>query len=48
VVKGGFVVAGRDLRALFGSNDMEIDAPEAFTDREAQWQAVTTALTSDG
>ncbi|MFJ6384642.1 ATP/GTP-binding protein [Kitasatospora sp. NPDC092039] len=35
----------RDLRALFGSNNQALDATEAFTNRQAQWDAVSTALT---
>ncbi|MFJ9777868.1 ATP/GTP-binding protein [Kitasatospora sp. NPDC101157] len=34
----------RDLRALFGSNE-QVDAGEAFTNRQAQWNAVASALT---
>lgn len=30
---------------LFGANDRSVEAEEAFTDRQAQWQAVVTALT---
>ncbi|WP_435858303.1 ATP/GTP-binding protein [Streptomyces sparsogenes] len=37
-------MAGRDLRTLFSSNDRSISANEAFTNRQAQWQAVTTGL----
>lgn len=32
-----------DLRALFSSND-PIDASEAFTNRQRQWELVATAL----
>ncbi|GGO58863.1 ATP/GTP-binding protein [Streptomyces lasiicapitis] len=39
-------MAGRDLRALFSSNDRGLDADEAFTNRQLQWQAVTDALTA--
>ncbi|WP_380286467.1 ATP/GTP-binding protein [Kitasatospora purpeofusca] len=35
----------RDLRALFGSNNQALDADEAFTNRQAQWDAVSSALT---
>ncbi|MFF7459084.1 ATP/GTP-binding protein [Kitasatospora sp. NPDC008115] len=35
----------RDLRALFGSNNRALDADEAFTNRQAQWAAVASALT---
>ncbi|GGV47608.1 ATP/GTP-binding protein [Kitasatospora herbaricolor] len=38
-------MAGRDLRALFSSNDRQLAADEAFTNRQGQWQAVATALT---
>ncbi|WP_432145965.1 hypothetical protein [Streptomyces sp. bgisy084] len=41
---GGGVVA-RDLRMLFGVNDRSVAAEEAFTNRQAQWQAVVTTLT---
>ncbi|MCQ8772094.1 ATP/GTP-binding protein [Streptomyces telluris] len=34
---------GRDLRALFSSND-RFDASEAFTNRQRQWELVTAAL----
>lgn len=37
-------MAGRDLRALFGSNDRQLGADEAFTNRQSQWQAVAAAL----
>ncbi|MFF5519069.1 ATP/GTP-binding protein [Streptomyces coeruleorubidus] len=37
-------MAGRDLRTLFSSNDRSIAASEAFTNRQAQWQAVTASL----
>ncbi|MGQ4328620.1 ATP/GTP-binding protein [Streptomyces hayashii] len=37
-------MAGRDLRTLFSSNDRSIAASEAFTNRQAQWQAVTVGL----
>ncbi|GAA0454538.1 ATP/GTP-binding protein [Streptomyces olivaceiscleroticus] len=37
-------MAGRDLRALFSSNDRSLAASEAFTNRQGQWQAVTDAL----
>ncbi|MFB8441214.1 ATP/GTP-binding protein [Streptomyces niveus] len=35
----------RDLRMLFGANDRSVAAEEAFTNRQAQWQAVAAALT---
>lgn len=44
IITGG-VVAGRDLRALFSSNDRSLAAAEAFTNRQAQWGAVAAALT---
>ncbi|MGW1268325.1 ATP/GTP-binding protein [Streptomyces sp. NPDC002491] len=37
-------MAGRDLRTLFSSNDRSIAASEAFTNRQAQWRAVTAGL----
>lgn len=37
-------MAGRDLRTLFSSNDRSIAASEAFTNRQAQWRAVTASL----
>ncbi|MFJ5142791.1 ATP/GTP-binding protein [Streptomyces sp. NPDC088707] len=37
-------MAGRDLRALFSTNDRQMEAGEAFTDRHGQWQFVQTAL----
>jgi len=38
-------VAGRDLRALFSTNDRTLAASEAFTNRQEQWEAVAAALT---
>ncbi|WP_309149002.1 hypothetical protein [Streptomyces griseorubiginosus] len=38
-------VAGRDLRALFSTNDRSVQAAEAFTNREARWEMVAAALT---
>ncbi|NUK26748.1 ATP/GTP-binding protein [Streptomyces lunaelactis] len=38
-------MAGLDLRALFGSNDRQLSADEAFTNRQGQWQTVAAALT---
>lgn len=35
----------RDLRMLFGAGDRSVEAEEAFTNRQAQWQAVVGALT---
>lgn len=43
IFSGGVVV--RDLRMLFGVNDRSVAAEEAFTNRQAQWQAVVAALT---
>lgn len=37
-------MAGRDLRALFSTNDRSLDTAEAFTDRHAQWDVVSAAL----
>ncbi len=37
-------MAGRDLRMLVSSNDLSTSANEAFTSRQAQWQAVTASL----
>lgn len=37
-------MAGRDLRALFSSNDPSMVAQEVFTNRQAQWAMVTGAL----
>ncbi|MBP0453951.1 ATP/GTP-binding protein [Kitasatospora sp. RG8] len=37
-------MAGRDLRALFGSNDRSLGTEEAFTNREGQWTQVGAAL----
>ncbi|MGW7003661.1 ATP/GTP-binding protein [Streptomyces sp. NPDC054933] len=38
-------MAGRDLKALFSTNDRELDAQEAFTNRHVQWESVAAALT---
>lgn len=35
----------RDLRMLFGTGDRSVQAQEAFTNRQAQWQCVVAALT---
>ncbi|MFE3995017.1 ATP/GTP-binding protein [Streptomyces goshikiensis] len=35
---------GRDLRALFSSNDRRLEAAEAFTNRQGQWELVQSAL----
>jgi len=40
----GVVVAGRDLRAVFGTNDRALSADEAFTNRQQQWAVLTAAL----
>ncbi|MFE2556555.1 ATP/GTP-binding protein [Streptomyces sp. NPDC059352] len=37
-------MAGRDLRALFSTNDRSLDTAEAFTDRRAQWDLVAATL----
>ncbi|MFB7825318.1 ATP/GTP-binding protein [Streptomyces hydrogenans] len=37
-------MAGRDLRALFSSNDRGMSTAEAFTNREAQWELTAAAL----
>ncbi|THA53136.1 ATP/GTP-binding protein [Streptomyces sp. A1136] len=37
-------MAGRDLRALFSTNDRTVAAAEAFTNRQAQWDLVAAAL----
>ena len=37
-------MAGRDLRALFSTNDRQLQAGQAFTDRHKQWQLVQDAL----
>ncbi|MEV5567935.1 tetratricopeptide repeat protein, partial [Streptomyces sp. NPDC052196] len=37
-------MAGRDLRALFSTNEVALETSEAFTNREAQWAAVAGAL----
>ena len=39
-------MAGRDLRALFSTNDRSVEADEAFTNRAAQWETVAAALTA--
>ncbi len=36
---------GRDLKAVFGTNDRGVAATEAFTNRQAQWEAFAAALT---
>ncbi|MER8159959.1 ATP/GTP-binding protein [Streptomyces sp. NPDC094472] len=38
-------MAGRDLKALFSTNDRSLDASEAFTNRQAQWDLVAAMLT---
>ncbi|MCF3105453.1 ATP/GTP-binding protein [Streptomyces roseoverticillatus] len=37
-------MAGRDLRALFSTNDRGLSTAEAFTNRERQWELVAAAL----
>ncbi|MFD5512140.1 ATP/GTP-binding protein [Streptomyces sp. NPDC127051] len=37
-------MAGRDLRALFSTNDRQLEAAEAFTNRQAQWELVAATL----
>ncbi|MGW0538153.1 ATP/GTP-binding protein [Streptomyces sp. NPDC003032] len=37
-------MAGRDLRALFSTNDRGLRAVEAFTNRQVQWELVAAAL----
>lgn len=44
VAAGESDMAGRDLRALFSTNDRSLDTAEAFTDRHAQWDVVSAAL----
>ncbi|MFE7935493.1 ATP/GTP-binding protein, partial [Streptomyces sp. NPDC057456] len=38
-------MTGRDLRALFSTNDRSVQADEAFTNRSSQWEMVAAALT---
>ncbi|MDX3523743.1 tetratricopeptide repeat protein [Streptomyces scabiei] len=38
-------MTGRDLRALFSTNDRSVQAAEAFTNRSSQWETVAAALT---
>ncbi|MFJ5535154.1 hypothetical protein [Streptomyces sp. NPDC093261] len=38
------VTGGRDLRALFSTNDRTVSAEEAFANRQAQWNLVADAL----
>ncbi|WP_405720812.1 ATP/GTP-binding protein [Streptomyces sp. NBC_00046] len=38
-------MTGRDLRALFSSNDRQLGVEEAFTNRHGQWQLAAAALT---
>lgn len=38
-------MAGRDLRALFGTNDPNLDTHEAFVNRQEQWTVFAAALT---
>ena len=37
-------MAGRDFRTLLSLNGLSISANEAFTNRQAQWEAVTASL----
>ncbi|MET9572445.1 ATP/GTP-binding protein [Streptomyces virginiae] len=37
-------MAGRDLKALFSTNDRSVEAGEAFTNRHMQWELVAAAL----
>ncbi|NUK53388.1 ATP/GTP-binding protein, partial [Streptomyces lunaelactis] len=37
-------MAGRDLRALFSSNDRGMATAEAFTNRQLQWELIAAAL----
>ncbi|MGX1885759.1 hypothetical protein [Streptomyces sp. NPDC055287] len=37
-------MAGRDLRALFSSNDRGMATTEAFTNRQLQWELIASAL----
>ncbi|MFD9537558.1 ATP/GTP-binding protein [Streptomyces sp. NPDC060010] len=37
-------MAGRDLRALFSTNDRTLTTAEAFTNRQAHWELVASAL----
>ncbi|MDQ0847750.1 ATP/GTP-binding protein [Streptomyces sp. V1I6] len=37
-------MAGRDLRALFSTNDRGLSTAEAFTNRQFQWELVVAAL----
>ncbi|MEV7980862.1 ATP/GTP-binding protein [Streptomyces sp. NPDC086519] len=39
------MTGGRDLRALFSTNDRSVQAAEAFTNRQTQWETVAAALT---
>ncbi|MGW6511323.1 hypothetical protein ACWGCP_27955, partial [Streptomyces niveus] len=45
IITRGWGVAGRDLRALFSTNDRGLEATEAFTNRQSQWELVAGALT---
>lgn len=44
IIYRGGEVAGRDLRALFSTNDQALASQEAFTNRQAQWASVAAAL----
>lgn len=37
-------MTGRDLRALFSTNDRGLEATDAFTNRQSQWELVAAAL----
>ncbi|MFH8791030.1 hypothetical protein [Streptomyces sp. NPDC017941] len=37
-------MAGRDLRALFSTNDRNVEAAKAFTNRQSQWELAAAAL----
>ncbi|MEU6019719.1 hypothetical protein ABZ826_38990 [Streptomyces sp. NPDC047515] len=37
-------MTGRDLRALFSTNDRQLEAGAVFTNRQGQWQIVQAAL----
>ncbi|MDX2630674.1 tetratricopeptide repeat protein [Streptomyces scabiei] len=39
------MTGGRDLRALFSTNDRSVQAAETFTNRQTQWETVAAALT---
>ncbi|CCK32968.1 putative ATP/GTP-binding protein (plasmid) [Streptomyces davaonensis JCM 4913] len=39
------MAGGRDLRALFSTNDRSVQADQAFTNRSSQWETAAAALT---